>query len=116
MMKLSSFIFFALLLMGCNDSSKESVQSGPQVDVVDAVAHKLTSSENALVLRIEEMDCGSCAKKIKKALYQFPGVKGVQTYTKTRMVVIEISDKELFDFEKVTAQIKDKAGYSSVKQ
>ena len=62
------------------------------------------------------MDCGGCAKKIKKALYQFPGIKTLTTTPTTRTVVIEIGDKEKFNLDTALAKIKNDAGYDAVVQ
>ena len=134
-MKLISVLLFVFLFAGCSEPVKESAASPKDAHAGhdhaghdhaghDHAGHdhskeataKLTSTENRAVLKVEKMDCGGCAKKIKKALYQFPGIKSLDTNPATRMVVIEIADKEKFDLDKAVSKIKNDAGYDAVIQ
>ncbi|MCH2208241.1 MAG: cation transporter [Lentisphaerales bacterium] len=131
-MKFLSFLLVAFLVVGCSESAKESTTTAKPADSHaghdhapgehghdhshDKIAAKPMSTENAVVLRVEKMDCGGCAKKIKKALYQFPGIKTLTTTPTTRTVVIEIGDKEKFNLDTALAKIKNDAGYDAVVQ
>ena len=94
MKKLFSILVLTFFFTGCSDSADSNAATpSASVDIVE--------------LKVEEMDCGSCIRKIKKALHQFPGVKSVKANVDTKIVKIEVSDKKLFNLEKTEAKVYD---------
>lgn len=96
----ASVMFFA----GCD--SKEVVETKPE-------AAPLTANLNTKTLKVQKMNCGGCAAKVKKVLAKVEGMKIVKTDPKSRTVEIAITDESKFEIEKAITAIKEDIGWEA---
>lgn len=115
MFKTFCFALTAFLLAGCSEAPKEKAATNTPAPAVEAkVAASIPVTGNTVSIKITDMDCSGCAKKVHKALDQFPGIKAVNVDLKTTTVNIEISDAEKFSLDKTVAQLKEVGGFKNV--
>ena len=71
----------------------------------------ITAESSSQTLIVKKMNCGGCAKKVKRSLAQVEGIKEVITNSKERTVKIEIADASKFDINKAIVAIKKSTGW-----
>ncbi|MCM8531124.1 MAG: heavy-metal-associated domain-containing protein [Lentisphaeraceae bacterium] len=94
MTRIITLLIVSYALMGCNEVKESEL---PLI---------LTSSDK-IIIEVDEMGCRSCVRKIKKHLYQHPGIKTLKANTQNGTITIELFSKNSYRAADFSGKVRE---------